>query len=125
MAVVNGDAAAAEALVRDLESDADPPKQACVQGTVSAYDRLVVGLLSDHAKMFAEYKHTCRGSAPLDTYAEGLRLSSHRTSNAHVHGLVGSGTDAAGFSVHASRGAAQIRGMAMVRNWAHGNGAKP
>ena len=60
VAVVNGDAAAA--LDRDLESNADPPKQARVEGAASACDR----------QMFAEYKHTLGGSAPLDTYLERL-----------------------------------------------------
>ena len=72
MAVVDGDAAAALERDRDLESDADPSKQACVEGTVSAHDRQMGRLLSCHAKMFAEYKHTPggSGSAPLDTYVE-------------------------------------------------------
>ena len=59
VAVVNGDATAA--LDRDLESNADPPKQARVEGAVSACDR----------QMIAEYKHTLGGSAPLDTYLGG------------------------------------------------------
>ena len=95
VAVVNGDAATA--LDRDLESNADPPKQARVEGAVSACDR----------QMFAEYKHTLGGSAPLDTYLERLRLFFHHTLNAHVNGLTGSGVDEAGFALHASRGAAQ------------------
>ena len=95
VAVVNGDATAA--LDRDLESNADPPKQARVEGAVSACDR----------QMFAEYKHTLGGSAPLDTYLERLRLFFHYTLNAHVNGLTGSGVDEAGFALYASRGAAQ------------------
>ena len=50
VAVVNGDAATA--LDRDLESNADPPKQTRVECAVSACDR----------QMFAEYKHTLGGS---------------------------------------------------------------
>ena len=78
-AVVNGDAATA--LDRDLESDADPSKQACVEGTVIACDRRMGRLLSCHAKMFPEYKHAFGGSAPLDTYVERLRLFFHHTFN--------------------------------------------
>ena len=94
-AVVNGDAAAA--LDRDLESNADPPKQTRVEGAVSAWDR----------QMSAEYKHTFGGSAPLDTYIERLRLFFHHTLNVHVNGLTGSGVDEAGSALHASHGAAQ------------------
>ena len=95
VAVVNGDAAAA--LERDLESDADPSKQACVEGAVSACDR----------QMFAEYKHTFGGSAPLGTYVERLRLFFHHTCNAHVNGWVGSGIDKTGLALHADIDAAQ------------------
>ena len=105
MAVVDGDAAAA--LKRDLESDANPSKQACVEGTVSAHDRQMGRLLSCHAKMFAEYKHTSGGSAPLDTYVERLRLFFHHTSNGHVSGWVGSGIHKKGLALHANHDAAQ------------------
>ena len=77
------------------------------KGTGSAYDRQMERFLSCNAKMFAEYKHTLGGSAPLDTYLERLRLFFHHTLNAHVNGLTGSGVDEAGFALHASRGAAQ------------------
>ena len=74
---------------------------------MSANDSLMVGLLSRHAKMSAEYKHTFGGSAPLDTYIGRLRLFFHHTSNAHVCGLVGCGVDETGLTLHANRGAAQ------------------
>ena len=41
-----------------------PSKHTCVEGTVNANDRLVVGLQSRHAKMFAECKNTF-GGLPL------------------------------------------------------------